>query len=77
MRPWVANLALIHGIGWVTFAERRLSGGIGGGTGERKHLIGDDGNPVIFLDKQDAQDAIDAAIRNDGPWGPTHQWSSY
>jgi len=77
-KPWIGFIALLTGHGWVASAERRLTGRLGKpSTGERKYLVGADGKPVIFLDKQEAQDAIDAAMQTNGPWGPVHTWSSF
>lgn len=77
-KRWVGNIASNSQNQWLAYANVRLTGRGDGwpGTGESRYLVGDDGKPVLFAEKQAAQDAIDAAMRNDGPWGPICPWRS-
>lgn len=77
-KPFVGHIELLTGHGYVGIARRRLTGSLGKpSTHEGKYLVGADGKTAMFLDKESAQAAIDAAMQANGPWGPVHTWSSY
>jgi hypothetical protein len=77
-KPWVGHMMMATDGTYIVAAERRLTGRMGKpSTGESKYVVGADGKNAVFPNREAAQDAIDAAMRNDGPWGPVHAWISY
>lgn len=60
---------------WGATIERRLTGRLGRpSTGERRELVGADGEPASFHAAEAARQAVDAAEKTDGPWGPVMLW---
>jgi hypothetical protein len=77
-KPFIGDIELLTGHGYVGIACRRLTGSLGKpSTHDGKYLVGADGKVAVFLDKESAQAAIDAAMQADGPWGPLHTWRSF
>ena len=75
-KPWIGHMHGATDGTYIVCAQRCLTGRMGkpGSTGETKYLVDANGKPVVFPNREVAQDAIDAAMRNDGPWGRVHAW---
>ena len=77
-KPFIGHVEMLTGHGYTGIARRRLAGSMGKpSTHEGKYLVDADGKVAIFLDKESAQAAIDAAMQANGPWGNSQFWRSY